>query len=570
MARQVLTLLVLAILLGACTTTTATQESALQTDSMATPPGEGSSKSEPASTPEGTRPTALPIPTPSKSGQVSTTEGLDEGQAGMVYVPQGEFLMGSDVDSAEEAPAHSVHLDAFWVDRTEVTYAQFARFLNHLGGHQGQCGGHDCNELKSDDKNSHMLALDGDYVVEAGYDDYPMAEVTWYGAQAYCEWAGKRLPSEAEWEKAARGTDGRRYPWGNSDTSCAKLNFRTCVRSTFTVGSYPAGASPYGALDMAGNVYEWTADWYDRDYYQDVAASQPNPAGPASGRNKVARGGSSYDLDLYLVRTTYRFGYVPETGHRVVGFRCVAQPPAAARPPEPTVPAAAAGPVARNDEWLPVAREFDEVPMALVPPGCFLMGSEDGSEDEQPIHEQCFDRPFWIDVTEVTNVQYGSEGHFSGIDRPRDSVDWSEAATYCSSRGARLPTEAEWEYAARGPDGLPYPWGTEFAADYVFFGDNSLQQSWDVGLRPAGASWVGALNMSGNLWEWTSSLLMPYPYKSGDGREATGEAHQGERVLRGGSWDSYPHMLRTTHRDADGPDAALPNRGFRCVRDLEP
>jgi formylglycine-generating enzyme required for sulfatase activity len=488
----------------------------------------------------------------------------------MVYVPEGEFLMGSNVDSAEEKPAHTVYLDALWIDRTEVTYAQFVRFLNHLGGHEGQCLGYDCNELKDGDKHSHMLYQDGQYVVEAGYGDFPMAEVTWYGAQAYCDWVGKRLPTEAEWEKAARGTDGRRYPWGKSAANCTRANFRTCVRSTISVGSYPAGASPYGALDMAGNVYEWTLDWYDRDHYQTPAASEPNPTGPESGRNKVARGGSSYDLDLYLIRTTYRFGYVPETGHRVVGFRCVAEPGSAAAPPTPPEPALAAAPVAHNDEWLPVVQEFGEVPMALVPPGCFTMGSEDGDDNERPVHQQCFDRPFWIDVSEVTNVQYGLEGRFSGIDRPRDSVTWFEAAAFCRSRGARLPTEAEWEYAARGPDGLVYPWGNEFAEGHAFFADNSLEQSWDVGLRPGGASWVGALNMSGNLWEWASSLMKPYPYDPVDGREAGGDDSESDRVLRGGAWDVDAPVLRAALRYAQDPATRLPDIGFRCARDYEP
>jgi formylglycine-generating enzyme required for sulfatase activity len=597
MARQVLALLVLAILLGACGSFTATQEPTLISERTARSSGEGSSAPAPAATP--TRPppteTLAPawrpwswsagapegaatdlqndsglLPAASDGDRTPVIEALDGEQADMVYVPEGEFLMGSNTDSAEERPAHTVYLDAFWIDRTEVTYAQFVHYLNRLGGHEGQCSGYDCNEIKDGDKNSHMLYQDGQYVVEAGYEDYPMSEVTWYGAQAYCEWAGKRLPTEAEWEKAARGIDGRRYPWGNSQPNCAKVNFRTCVRSTITVGRYPAGASPCGALDMAGNVYEWTADWYDRDYYQAQAASQPNPTGPVSGRNKVARGGSSYDLDLYLIRTTYRFGYVPETGHRVVGFRCAAQPSVPAGTHMPIDPAAAVAPVAHNDEWVPLVREFDAVPMALVPPGCFLMGSEEGDDNEQPVHEHCFDRPLWIDLTEVTNVQYGSEGHFSGIDRPRDTVDWFEAAAHCRSRGARLPTEAEWEYAARGPDGLSYPWGTVFAAHNVFFADNSLEQSWDVGLRPAAASWVGALNMSGNLWEWVSSLLKSYPYDSADGREVDGVANQGQRVLRGGSWESDAALLRTTVRYSDDPHAALPDRGFRCVRTYEP
>lgn len=159
------------------------------------------------------------------------------------------------------------------------------------------------------DKDSRMFYRDGSYVVEKGYGSYPMVEVSWYGARAYCAWAGKRLPTEAEWEKAARGTDGRRYPWGNDEPECRHANFDNCVRKTIAVGSFPA-ASPYGALDMAGNVWEWTEDWSDRDYYMTEEASDPNPTGPALGRYKVAR-------------SSFPFGYVPEMGHRYFGFRCV-------------------------------------------------------------------------------------------------------------------------------------------------------------------------------------------------------------------------------------------------------
>jgi len=163
-------------------------------------------------------------------------------------------------------------------------------------------------------------------------------------------------------------------------------------------------------------------------------------------------------------------------------------------PTETPIPLGFPGnPVTANDQWTPMIEEFDGVEMALVPVGCFMMGSsQDVESDEGPIHEQCFGEPFWIDVTEVTNAKYGSEGSFSGADRPRESVGWLEAEAYCESRGARLPTEAEWEYAARGPDGLVYAWGNGFIGDNVVYDGNSGGQTADVGSRPDGVSWVGA------------------------------------------------------------------------------
>ena len=130
--------------------------------------------------------------------------------------------------------------------------------------------------------------------------------------------------------------------------------------------------------------------------------------------------------------------------------------------------------------------------MVLVPVGCFMMGSSDGKADEAPVHEVCFDAPFWIDVYEVTNAQFGTSGQFDGDDRPREMMNWQRALAYCQSRGARLPTEAEWEYAARGPDSLIYPWGNAFIADNVVYFLNSENRTWDVGSRPQGVSWVGA------------------------------------------------------------------------------
>jgi REP element-mobilizing transposase RayT len=169
-------------------------------------------------------------------------------------------------------------------------------------------------------------------------------------------------------------------------------------------------------------------------------------------------------------------------------------------------------PVTRNAAWTPVERDFDGVAMVLVPAGCFMMGST-AYDNERPIHEQCFDTPFWMDKYEVTQIQFslwgGSKANpnaFFGDNRPVENITWFEARDFCALRGARLPTEAEWEYAARGPDGLVYPWGNEWDGTKVVWNRSSSQGTADVGIIPAGRSWVGGLHMSGNVWEWTRKL----------------------------------------------------------------
>jgi len=232
-------------------------------------------------------------------------------------------------------------------------------------------------------------------------------------------------------------------------------------------------------------------------------------------------------------------------------------------------------PVTANAAWTPVIRAFDGVPMVLVPPGCFLMGSTDGPEDEQPVHEQCLAEPFWIDQTEVTQAQFAAFGGraarasaFSGDDRPVEQITWFEARDFCARRGARLPTEAEWEYAARGPDSLVYPWGNDWDEDNAVWDRSGEQGTANVGSIPAGASWVGALDMSGNVWEWVSSMYAPYPYAADDGREGdTGDRTDVRRVLRGGSWnDGNPDALRAAVHLRFYPDYWIFGFGFRCAR----
>lgn len=218
--------------------------------------------------------------------------------------------------------------------------------------------------------------------------------------------------------------------------------------------------------------------------------------------------------------------------------------------------------------WGPRLREIDGVRMALVPPGCFVMGGKGGEADEQPAHSVCFSRPFWLDVTEVTNRAYGSSGYFAGESRPRESVTWFEAREYCERRGARLPTEAEWEYAARGPAALTYPWGNEFINENaVSSWQETARQTEAVGSKPDGASWVGALDMAGNVWEWTSSRYADYPYTVDDGREDATVADD-LRVVRGGSCCSYVIAdVRSAYRFPLDPATVDPNVGFRCAKD---
>jgi len=214
----------------------------------------------------------------------------------MLYVPAGEFTMGSDRNSNEQ-PVHTVYLDAFYIDKTEVTNAQYRKCV--------EAGGCD-------------TPVKTTYYDNADYAQHPVVYVSWNDADAYCQWAGKRLPTEAEWEKAARGTDGRTYPWGEG-IDCDHAQYGGCGGGTVPVGSKPKGASPYGALDMAGNVWEWVADWYDSGYYSQ--SPRRNPPGPDSGGGRVLRGGSLHGNQRFT-RCAYRVGGNPGYWYFYVGFRC--------------------------------------------------------------------------------------------------------------------------------------------------------------------------------------------------------------------------------------------------------
>jgi formylglycine-generating enzyme required for sulfatase activity len=235
----------------------------------------------------------------------------------MVYVPAGEFLMGStDADKdaeSNEKPQHKVYLDAYWIDQTPLTNAIYARFLNEPGNQEQEI-------VRWYEPDYGRIKQDGKvWRVENGFEQHPVVSVTWYGARAYAGWVGAQLPTEAQWEKAARGTDGRQYPWGNQVPDKTLANLNDYVGNTTAVGSYPSGASPYGALDMAGNVWEWVADWYGETNYS-IRSTWRNPTGPESGALRVLRGGSWYN-DLRYARCAFRSWDYPGDRNRDFGFR---------------------------------------------------------------------------------------------------------------------------------------------------------------------------------------------------------------------------------------------------------
>jgi formylglycine-generating enzyme required for sulfatase activity len=263
-------------------------------------------------------PPPTPTPMPTRTPTPAETEAPTASPVTemMVEIPAGEFIMGSDKGDSNEQPVHTVYLDAFYIDKYEVTNAQFAQFLNEQRNQEE--GGVTWLDIRHEDC---LISQSGEqYRPKSGYEDHPVIEVSWYGAKAYCQWAGKRLPTEAEWEKAARGTDGRTYPWGEGiDCDHAQYGGDECTGQTVPVGSKPKGASPYGALDMVGNVWEWVADWYDSGYYNQSPGR--NPLGPDSGEYRVLRGGG-WGHAPYHVRSAYRFRSPPVGSRGDFGFRC--------------------------------------------------------------------------------------------------------------------------------------------------------------------------------------------------------------------------------------------------------
>lgn len=246
------------------------------------------------------QPTATPTSVPSATPL--PTLFMDEYGVPMMLVPAGEFVMGSNDNMAAAKPAHTVYLDTFYIDEFEVTNARYLECVE-----AGAC-----------------TAGGGTRLRNPIFSEHPVMDVNWYMAHDYCEWRGARLPTEAEWEKAARGTDERKFPWGNDPVTCELARYGDCGWFTVPVGQHPKGVSPYGVHDMAGNAWEWTNDWYNVDYYS-VSPSE-NPTGPEEETGwKSSRGGAwFYHADL--MTSIWRNHAPVDVGYSYLGFRCALTP----------------------------------------------------------------------------------------------------------------------------------------------------------------------------------------------------------------------------------------------------
>lgn len=288
---------------------------------------------------------------PTRAGDTTGSGACSTARTGMVCVPAGYFTMGSHQGDRDEEPPHRVWVDEFLIDKHEVTFGEYMRCVK-----AGRCAKPQYSLLntakkkkaqkkakKKKKKKGKKGSLKAAKVSVSVNPKFPVVGVDWKNAQKYCQTLGKRLPSEAEWEKAARGTTKRRYPWGKTPPTCKKANIAACKNGIQEVGKHPKGKSPYGVHDMTGSVWEWVYDWYDSNFYKKSAAAK-NPFGPMQTtdpltgkghyRYKILRGGS-YTGSPSPLWASYRFRLLPTSRSNDIGFRCVlskVSPPASAAP----------------------------------------------------------------------------------------------------------------------------------------------------------------------------------------------------------------------------------------------
>lgn len=598
-----LILLLLCLLVGACSSN---QEAAIETPVVANTPNPVAQASDPSPTiipsptetpvlPSATAtPTLPPSATPTSpivvtatpnaaAGASPTATPIEPEKAPMVVVPAGEFLMGSTIENVATWNQKFIDL---WFKNPSTTYPSHI-FVGELYEFKGYLEQFEIDQFevtnyqyrKCVEAEACSPPKQKEYYAEPAYGNYPVM-VSWQKARAYCQWVEKRLPSEAEWEKAARGNDGRIYPWGNEWDS-TRLN---SSRKLLAVGSFPMGSSPLGAQDMVGNAEEWTSDDYA------LYPGRTPPEG-ATEWGPVIRGGVNVLLSAPEIqfRTAVRNNGLKIflSGRNEEGFRCVRGAVQELVIVEQVVPTP-----------LPTPSTVELSNIVLIPAGEFMMGTDDLDasyrQSNTPAHLVTLDE-FVMDRYEVTNEQFStflnllgqhkwacqeqdcidlsprsvrdsgveiefataSYAPFAGRENVPVVATWYGAFSYCQWQGKRLPTEAEWEKAARGTDERKYPWGNE---KYQWDEIGRRRPSSQVGSHPHDSSPFGVFDMSGNALEWVADWYDENYYTYSPANNPLGPEEppsERERVVRGVSRDRG-----ITVRDRSGP---LGHTGFRCA-----
>ena len=473
----------------------------------------------------------------------------------MIFVEGGTFAMGSNDGEYDEPPVHNVTLDSYYIAETEITQAQWQAVMG-----------------------SNPSSYTG--------DNRPVESVTWEKAQEFCkklsELTGKKyvLPTEAQWEYAARGGNkSKGYPYSGSNTIGDvavywdnKINHHSNVKSK--------KPNELGIYDMSGNVYEWCSDWYGK--YN--PSKQTNPQGPSSGSSRVLRGGSWYNGSSYC-RVADRFCENPSKRFFNCGFRVVCLPEGSNGFNGANVTATLSEQKktetqVQNNAKVTGATYTETVnglnlKIILVEGGTFAMGSTSGDSDEKPVHNVTLDS-YYIGETEITQAQWraimgSNPSSYTGDNRPVESVSWEDAQEFCKKLSALtgkkyvLPTEAQWEYAARGGNkskGYTYS-GSNNVYDVAVYYDNRGNGHSNVKSKKPNE--LGIYDMSGNVYEWCSDWYNDSYYSSSHKTNPQGPSSGGRRVLRGGSWSVYAINCRVADRINNYPSDRYGTYGFRVV-----
>ena len=537
--------------------------------------------------------------TPAPQGNAVAAAGTEKVNAkdGLryVWIPAGTFQMGcspgdNDCDY-QEKPAHTVRISkGFWMGQTLVTQAAYQRV-----------------------RGSNPSHFHGDQL--------PVETVTWDDANGYCAAVGMRLPTEAEWEYARAGDTASRYgdvdaiSWYGDNSGNQRIDSKALYEqdksnywnklvangnATHAVGQkQPNGWKLY---DMLGNVWEWTSDWYDKDYYSQSPSQDPR--GPSSGTYRVLRGGS-WGNSARVVRVSNRDRGGPGDRDNDGGFRCAGEVPSAggddsvviAAAKSQRTPAQQGNGIAAGTEKV---NAKDGLKYVWIPAGTFQMGCSPGDnecfDDEKPAHTVTISKGFWMGQTLVTQAAYqrvrgNNPSHFHGDQLPVEKVTWDDANGYCAAVGMRLPTEAEWEYAARAGD-TTSRYGDVDATSW--YGDNSGNQRIDstalyqqndksiyvyvdklvangnrtheVRQKPPNA-WK-LYDILGNVWEWTSDWYDKDYYSQSPSQDPRGPSSGTLWVVRGGSWFYYARYVRVSNRGGYPPAHRFNSVGFRCAGEV--